>query len=146
MLTNSAMVHIKSQTYQGSDQDEIIEILAPGTLKLTEGKAILEYEEALEEDTHPQKVTITVDSEGVDVERMGPYAMKLCFQEKHRYQGIYQTPFGGFDVAIFCTELQYDINEDGGEIHICYQLDMNGEFASMHEVHYKIIAGMSDDD
>jgi len=73
------------------------------------------------------------------MQRDGDYATQLIFRRGQRYEGIYRTPFGEMDVAVFCTRLSYDLNEDGGEIVLMYQMDMNGTFAAMHQMHMQVM-------
>lgn len=43
------------------------------------------------------------------------------------------------DIAVFCTRLSYDLTEEGGEVFLVYQMDMNGQFAAMHELHLEVM-------
>ena len=136
-------VSIRSRSYRGEEEPEMIEVTAAGTMQLTEECAIVLYDEALDTDMPPQQVRLEIDSEGVLVERDGPYELKLAFRERSRFESRYQTPVGPMDVAVFCTALQYDIDENGGTIYIQYQLNLNGEYNDMHEVEYTLSAEKS---
>ena len=132
------LVSIHSCAHRDDDTEEPISLITSGTLMLDEEKAVVIYQETLDESLPSQTVTVTVKDDTVTMQRDGNYATQMVFVRGQRYEDIYQTPFGDMDIAVFCTRLSYDLTEEGGEIFLVYQMDMNGQFAAMHQMHMEI--------
>ena len=49
---------------------------------------------------------------------------------------VYQ---GSMDLALFCTRLKTRLDEEGGEISLHYQMDLNGQFAASHEMEIRLM-------
>ena len=58
----------------------------------------------------------------------------MVFVRGSRYQGVYRTPYGDLDLAVFPSVVNYRIGQDSGEINLSYQLDFDGQYASDHEL------------
>ena len=128
------LLTIESCAHRGDDAEEPVSLITSGRLCLDGERAVLQYDETLDESLPPQHVTVTLEDGTVQVERDGDYATQLVFHKGRRYQGQYETPFGRMELAVFCTKLRYELDEDGGEIHVSYQMDLNGQFAAMHDM------------
>ncbi|MBE5801843.1 MAG: DUF1934 domain-containing protein [Clostridiales bacterium] len=139
MMEIPVLVSIHSTARREDGSEEPVSLLTSGALLLEDERARIIYEETLDEDMPPQPVTVTVEDDMLMMQRDGDYATQLIFRRGQRYEGIYRTPFGEMDVAVFCTRLSYDLNEDGGEIVLMYQMDMNGTFAAMHQMHMQVM-------
>ena len=129
------LVSLKSCAHRGEGaEDESMSMLTSGVLAVEGQKAVIRYEESIDESVPPQKVEITIEDETVTMNRGGAYATQMVFRLGCRYEGLYHTPFGDMDLALFCTKLGYDIGDDGGVLELSYQLDINGRFAAMHDM------------
>lgn len=133
------LVSIRSNAHrEEAVEDETMTMLTSGTLELDDEKAVIYYEETLDESMPPQKVTVTVQDECATMSRGGAYSTQMVFRVGCRYEGQYQTPFGEMDLAVYCTRLVYDLGDDGGALELSYQLDLNGKFAAMHDMELRL--------
>ena len=135
MLTIPVLVSLKSSAHRDeAAEDENMSMLTSGQLEVDDTKAVIRYEESIDESMPPQKVEITIEDETVTMNRGGAYATQMVFRLGCRYEGQYHTPFGDMDLALYCTRLGYGIGDDGGVLELSYQLDINGHFAAMHDM------------
>ena len=135
MLTIPVLVSLKSSAHRDeAAEDENMSMLTSGQLEVDDTKAVIRYEESIDESMPPQKVEITIEDETVTMNRGGAYATQMVFRLGCRYEGQYHTPFGDMDLALYCTRLGYDLGDDGGALELSYQLDINGKFAAMHDM------------
>ncbi|MDD3334792.1 MAG: DUF1934 domain-containing protein [Eubacteriales bacterium] len=140
MLEIPVLVSIQSIAHRDEEADEPVTLITSGLLSLEQDdKAIIRYDESLDEALPPQHVTITIESETVAMNRDGDYISQLVFRKGQRYEGQYATPFGEMALAIFCTRLRYQLDENGGEIQLSYQMDLNGQFAAMQEMEIRLM-------
>ena len=127
-------------------EDEKMTMLVPGELELDETRAIICYEETLDESMPPQKVEVVVEDESATMTRGGAYATQMVFRMGCRYEGQYRTPYGNMDLAVYSTRVNYDLGEDGGALDLSYQLDLNGRFAAMHDMDLHLFAQGQDNE
>lgn len=120
-------------------EDETMTMLTSGEMELTDTSAVIRYEETLDESLPPQKVEVKIEEECLTMLRGGEYQTQMIFRIGSRYEGMYRTPFGEMDLAVYCTRLSYDLGDDGGEIELSYQLDLNGRFAAMHDMTLRLV-------
>ena len=119
-------------------EDEKMTMLVSGELELTDEKAVIRYEESIDESIPPQKVEVIIEDESVTMMRGGAYATQMVFRMGSRYEGLYQTPYGDMELAVYSTRVDYDIGEDGGTLELSYQLDLNGKFAAVHDMELRL--------
>jgi len=115
-------------------EDEKMTMLVSGEMELTDERAVIRYEESLDESVPPQKVEVVIENESVTMTRGGVYATQMVFRMGSRYEGLYQTPYGEMELAVYSTLVNYDIGDDGGTLELSYQLDLNGKFAAVHDM------------
>ena len=134
------LITIRSSAHRDQDaEDETISMLTSGKLELEDTHAVIRYEETLDESLPAQQVVMTINEEGATMSRGGEYATDMVFRMGCRYEGSYHTPYGDMELAVYCTRLHYDLGEDGGEVQLSYQLDLNGSFAAMHDLEMRLI-------
>ena len=133
------LITVQANAYRDEEAEEPISLITSGKLCLAGEKAVLTYDETLDEALPPQHVTVTVENDSVQMSRNGDYAMELVFHKGSRYEGKYATPYGDMELAVFCTRLRYDLGADGGEILLSYQMDVNGQFAAMHDMELRLM-------
>jgi len=140
------LISIRSNAHRDEvNENETMTMLTTGELELTDDEAVLRYEESIDEGAPPQKVVVTVNEEAVSMTREGPYSTQMVFRMGCRYEGVYSTPYGDMELAVYCTRLAYDLGDDGGTLELSYQLDLNGRFAAMHDMELRL-ARQNDDE
>lgn len=135
MTAIPVLISLKSTAHRDENtEDERMSMLTSGVLEVDDTRAIIRYEESIDESVPPQKIEILVEDETVTMNRGGAYSTQMVFRLGCRYEGLYHTPFGDMDLALYCTKLGYDLGDDGGALELTYQLDLNGKFAAMHDM------------
>ncbi|MCI5956296.1 MAG: DUF1934 domain-containing protein [Clostridiales bacterium] len=134
------LISIHSNAHRDeANEDETLTMLTSGVLELYENRAVIRYEETLEEGMPAQRVTVTIENDVATMSRNGDYATDMVFRMGCRYEGQYHTPYGDMELAVYCTRLRYDLAEDGGELLLSYQLDLNGRFAAVHDMELRLM-------
>ena len=138
MEKKDVMISMTSQAYRDDETDAPIKLVTKGKLYIEENGWSIEYQENIDESAPAQDIIFSVNGNRASMERAGTYATNMVFEKDKRYEGIFNTPYGVMDIALFCTKMKAELNSDGGHIHVKYQLDMNGQFVSMHEIQFVI--------
>ena len=139
MRTIPVLVAIRANAHRDEGLDEPIAMFTSGELSLKKGEAVLHYQETLDESLPPQPVELVARDDTVTVTRGGEYETMMVFRKGYRYQGTYRTPYGDMELAVFCTRARYTLSPDGGEVLLSYQMDLNGQFAAMHDMELRLI-------
>ncbi len=117
-----------------------IQFMTKGTIHFV-GKddAVLKYTESQQDEETGEimtaQVTLSLEKNRVIMTRHGDYSNTMVFVPEQRFEGIYQTPYGNMDMAVFARGVRCDIGEKKGSVHLKYQLDIQGTYASMNELH-----------
>lgn len=111
-----------------------VRLLTTGTLTGGPRSWRIDYTET-QPDNESSDVTLTLDQGVVTMERTGSFASSMVFEQGRRFEGSYRTPYGNLAMGVYATHVKYQV-EDGavGEVNLTYQLDLQGQFAAMHEL------------
>lgn len=146
MTTIPVLISIQSNAHREDvKEDEAMTMVTSGQMTLEESKATVRYEETLDESMPAQPVEVTVAEDCVTLIRGGAYETQMVFRIGSRYEGQYHTPFGDMELAVYCTSLDYEVDEQGGIIRLSYQLDLNGQFAAAHNLVLRLLRRGNED-
>ena len=60
---------------------------------------------------------------------------RLFYRLLQRTFQLYRTPYGALDMGIYATHVKYNVDQQQtGEVNLKYQLDLQGQFAAIHEL------------
>lgn len=119
-------------------QDGGVHLVTTGTLTPLAKGYKLEYQETQPEDGEVQNISLLMEKGRVMMTRKGLFATSMVFEKGRRFEGIYHTPYGDMDMAIYSTKVSCHLDHDQGDVHLQYQLDLQGQFAAMQDLrlHY----------
>ena len=125
--------------------DYPIQFMTRGSLSLLpNGEAVIRYTEALHDDESGETMTAFVSLEmtkgRVTMTRQGDVTNTMVFVPHQRYEGIYQTPYGDMNMGVFARDVNCKIGPEKGSVHLKYQLDFQGTYASSNELHLEYTA------
>ena len=120
--------------------DYPIQFMTKGKLRIgDEDSAVLEYTESQQDEETGEittaLVTLSMEKNRVTMTRHGDYSNIMVFVPEQRFEGVYQTPYGAMDMAVFSRRVRCDIGDRKGSVHLKYQLDIQGAYASSNELH-----------
>ena len=103
------------------------------------GEALLQYVESQQDDETGEitasDISLSVRDGQVTMERKGDYSNTMVFSRGQRFEGVYHTPYGEMDMAVFTKEAACRFGQAEGNIHLKYQLNIHGNYASTNELH-----------
>lgn len=114
--------------------DEAIHLLTSGELTRDEQGVRITYDEQLDESQPACHVTLNVGEDALTVRRKGAYETQMVFLKGKRCESQYVTPYGTTDMAVYCTRMRFEMDDDGGEMRLQYQLDFGGSYTAVHEL------------
>lgn len=119
---------------QGEQKNETVRLLTTGTLTGEKDAWRIDYTET-QPDSDSSNITLTMGKGVVTMQRLGAFSTSMVFEKGRRFEGSYETPYGVLDMGVFATQVRYRVDEDlTGEVQLQYQLDLQGQFAAMHQL------------
>ncbi len=125
--------------YEGMP-DYPIQFMTTGKLySCPEKGSVLKYREVQQDEESGEvtesEITLSVSGKNVTMIRAGDFSNTMMFSKNHRYEGTYHTPYGDMNLAVYSRDVSCSMHDDQGAIHLKYQLDIQGRYASSHELH-----------
>ena len=128
------LLSVMGWTHDDDEPADSVRLLTTGTLSGEQDRWRIDYTET-QPDNESSDVILTMGKGVVTMQRTGPYGTSMVFQQGHRYEGAYRTPFGDLSMGVFPTHVKYNVeNGLAGQVDLTYQLDLQGQFAAMHEL------------
>lgn len=128
------LVSVMGWTHEEDDASDSVRLLTTGTLSGNRNAWRIDYTET-QMDNESHDVTLTLDRGVVTMERAGSFATSMVFEQGRRFEGNYRTPYGDLAMGVYPTQVQYTVDDAAtGEVNLTYQLDLQGQFAAMHEL------------
>ena len=129
----------RSQTAPDNPGDPM-RLMTTGQLSVTGGMYILQYKETQPDDGSTHDVVLQMQPDHVVMTRLGDFGTSMAFAKGKRFQGVYHTPYGDLEMAIYATKVNCSLTPEKGRVHLVYQLDMQGSFAAMNELKLEYVA------
>ncbi len=125
--------------------DYPIQFMTRGKLSLLpDGDALIQYTESLQDDdtgeTITARVSLQMAKNRVTMTRQGDVTNTMVFVPRHRFEGIYQTPYGDMNMGVYARNVDCRIGPDSGSVHLKYQIDLQGSYTSTNELHLEYTA------
>ena len=121
-------------------QDYPIQFMTVGDLQYSDPENImLKYVESQEDEETGEivksDIILSVRNRQVTMERKGDFSNTMVFSKGKRFEGVYHTPYGEMNMAVFTREAAYRLGRTDGNLHLKYQLNIQGSYASTNELH-----------
>ena len=120
--------------------DYPIQFMTVGKLSYQKpGHALLQYVESQQDEETGEitasDISLFVQDGRVTMERKGDFHNTMVFSRGQRFEGVYQTPYGDMNMAVYTKEADCRIGRDDGTLHLKYQLHIQGNYTSTNELH-----------
>ena len=74
----------------------------------------------------------------VTIIRGGGTQTRLILEKGKRHQCLYRTVMGDLMIGVSTGTIKNELNENGGRLHVSYELDFNNEFMSKNEFYITV--------
>ncbi|WP_024613966.1 DUF1934 domain-containing protein [Clostridium sp. Ade.TY] len=109
------------------ENDELIEVITPGTLKIDDKEFVALYKETEISGMQGTDTKLRIGENYVVLEREGSTSTKMHFEKNKSTVSLYNTPYGMLELSIDTKELEIDFKEDGGKVTIEYEMQVAGQ-------------------
>ena len=102
-------------------------------------EALLQYVESQQDEETGEilksDISLSLRDGRITMERKGEFANTMVFSKGQRFEGVYHTPYGEMDMAVFTKEAACNFGSSEGSMHLKYQLNIQGNYTSSNELH-----------
>jgi uncharacterized beta-barrel protein YwiB (DUF1934 family) len=135
-MDKKAVISITSNS--NLEEMDKIEVVSPGKyIKIDNGyKAI--YEETELSGMEGTTTIVTIKDSEVILEREGTTSTKMVFNEEQPSVSLYNTPYGMLEITVSTSSLSVDMNDNGGELQIDYDMAIAGQMPLNTSLYLKI--------
>ena len=109
------------------ENDELIEVVTPGSLKKENDEIVAMYKETEISGMSGTDTKLRIGDEYIILEREGTTSTKMHFEKGKPTISLYNTPYGMLELTIQTKKLDIDITEDGGDVEIDYEMQVAGQ-------------------
>ena len=141
-MSGSTPVFINLLAIARYDQmpDYPIQFMTVGNLRYTNpDEVLLQYVESQQDEETGEimkaDISLSLHDGRITMERKGDYSNTMVFAKGQRFEGVYHTPYGEMDMAVYTKEAACRFGKAEGNMHLKYQLHIQGSYASTNELH-----------
>ncbi|WP_426348883.1 DUF1934 domain-containing protein [Alloiococcus sp. CFN-8] len=137
-MKKKAIISISSN--QEIDKEDMIEVVTPGDF-YSEGNGYhVAYEETEISGMEGTKTKLFITKDKFMLEREGTTSTRMEFQKNNESTSLYNTPYGMFELKVHTRDLSINVDDNGGEVFINYNLFISGQKPQNTELRVKIKA------
>lgn len=108
----------------GIGDGDVIEVTTPGDFIVKEDEYIATYEETKLSGMGGTTTVIKINGSKVQLNREGTTDSCMKFEEGKTDVSLYQTPYGAMEIEVRTKVVKVDIDENGGEIILEYDMEV----------------------
>lgn len=101
--------------------------------------AQIQYVESQQDETTGEvmnsDISLIFSGDKITIQRFGEFSNTMVFSNGMRFEGVYHTPYGEMNMAVFTKEAACRIGHRDGSVHLKYQLQIQGNYTSTNELH-----------
>lgn len=136
-------VQIKIRSTQYADHEEsVIESSSFGKYHAFPNMHSILYEEKYMNDNQQEIVTskniMKIQKDSLTIIKKGMIKTEMVFQAGGTHTGLYQTPYGVFDMVIFTRNLHVLLDTEQINISLDYALELGGQHISEYRLSIRI--------
>ncbi|MGL5649050.1 MAG: DUF1934 domain-containing protein [Clostridium sp.] len=122
------------------ENDELIEVLTQGKYKLEDNIYKAVYSETELSGMKGTETSLVIEDDIVTLERVGSTSTKMVFKKNEITVALYNTPYGMLELEILTKNLEKEVNENGGNVLIEYEMRVIGQEPFQTKINLQIEA------
>lgn len=132
-MSNDAVIRIRS-TQESNGETDRMELVTRGKYYKKGDHYYISYKESEVTGMEGTSTVIKADSEHstVNLMRYGALRSQLIFEQDKRHNCMYDTFAGMLLVSVLAKDMSIGLNDNGGTVKVCYNIEINGSVQSQN--------------
>jgi len=122
------LVSVKSIQRDSDGEDTVVELVSSGQFTERNGVKYIRYEESSVTGLEGVKTTIKIYSDSIVLLRTGTVTMRHEYVRGQLKDTTYETPYGILHMAVKTHELEVDVHDGVGSVHLGYDISVEGQW------------------
>lgn len=140
-MKEDVLITIRGQQLIDGEDQGVVETISRGECRKRAGKYYVQYYESLVDGEPDVKSLMKLSPEEVAIRRKDAVKTELCFRLNLPKVTTYETPNGNFVITMRTTEFQYEESEAVIEVHLVYDLEIDGSVKQVSKVYIRVEDG-----
>ncbi len=128
-MEKNVLITVSGLLFTGAAEEEQqdVEVIAPGEYFCKNGKHYVLYDEVTENDQDMVHNVLKISQEQVNIRKKGLVNTELVFSKGKETVSHYSTPYGNLILGICANELEVQEEPQGLRVNVQYALEINYE-------------------
>lgn len=145
-MNKNVIISVKGTQAQDDNDSHKVELVTEGKYYKKGGAYYISYKESEVTGMEGTTTTLKVLDGVVTLMRFGAVNSHFIFQQGQKHFSHYDTTFGAFTIGIFANEVSVNVNDEGGEIWVDYEMEIDNNKSGDNDFYMFIReAGQLDD-
>ncbi|MCX8129080.1 MAG: DUF1934 domain-containing protein [Clostridia bacterium] len=137
-MNKNVIISVKgTQTSVNQDVSEL-ELLTEGKYYKKGSSYFVTYKESEVTGMEGTTTTLKISEGRVTLMRFGAVNTQFIFERGQKHVSYYDTVHGAFTIGVFANEVNVDINDNGGEIKVDYEIEIDNNKSGINDFHMLI--------
>lgn len=124
-MKKKAIISILSKQF--AEEEDTIEVVTPGDFYKEDDCYYATYKETEISGMEGTTTTLKIYPEKFSLNRFGTTNANMDFKRNSENITLYNTPYGVLELKIKTKELDVNINDEGGEVFVYYNMSVSGQ-------------------
>ncbi len=135
-MKQEVLIALKGTQQIAGDEPETMELMTTGTMSAGKGRFAVSYKETELTGTAGVTSTFYITSPNrVVLNRSGAIESKMVFAQGEKNESLYDLGFGALYVSVNARQVDAQLTEAGGYIHIDYTVEVE-QASSSHNIYH----------
>ncbi|HEY9062209.1 MAG TPA: DUF1934 domain-containing protein [Pseudobacteroides sp.] len=140
------IISVKGTQTSNNQDPNILELVTEGKYYKKGNAYFITYKESEVTGMEGTTTTLKISDGVVTLMRFGSVNSQFIFEQGQKHLSYYDTTYGQFTVGVYANEVEVNVNDEGGEIKVDYQLEIDNNKSGENDFHMYIReAGRIDD-
>ena len=132
------LISVKSVQRDATGEDTVVELVSMGKYYEMNNVIYIIYDETEVTGLEGVRTTIKIYPESLVLLRSGTTRMRHQYILGDMQETVYETPLGALDLAVKTHELEVNLHEGSGEVHLGYDISIGGEWQFYNQLFIRV--------
>lgn len=145
-MNKNVIISVKGTQSSPDSDTNILELVTEGKYYKKGDSYFVTYKESEVTGMSGTTTTLKVSDGRVILMRFGSVNSQFIFEEGRKHMSYYDTAYGAFTIGVLANRVDIDVDDQGGEIWVDYQLEIDNNKSGENDFYMMIReAGQLDD-
>ncbi|MCX7841856.1 MAG: DUF1934 domain-containing protein [Clostridia bacterium] len=137
-MNKNVIIYVKGTQTADNQEANRLELVTEGKYYKKGETYYVTYKESEVTGMEGTTTTLKVERGTVTLLRFGTVNTQFIFEEGQKHISYYDTAYGAFTIGVRASKVDIDVNDEGGEIWVDYQLEIDNNSSGENDFYMSI--------